>query len=296
MPSMAEDFYAKLSAAPKSSTVSLKFVIFGLGDPKFRSSYLGAPKDMKKALEDAGAKCLMPMGEGSDRDPQGFRTGLAVFMPKALEQLKSQQEEAQKAAGAEEEQEVEEIEAPAPRKHHHKKKAPEVVVAFASTSGKSRGVAEHVANQIGSATGLAVPVKVLNDITMGELSHLSVLICIVSSAGLGDVPENGRKFLNDLTKQSSSSMASLSVAVFGIGDPSFKQWYLGGANAIMQAFESVGCKFLVPMGQGNDKDKEGAYTALNVWLPHLLTSIGIDESKVELRPAPETPVLYATGT
>eukprot|EP00032_Breviata_anathema_P001480 JZ552940.1.p2 GENE.JZ552940.1~~JZ552940.1.p2 ORF type:complete len:99 (-),score=46.07 JZ552940.1:200-496(-) len=94
----------------------------------------------------------------------------------------------------------------------------------------------------------------------------------------------------------SGELSDLSAAVFGLGDTKFKDYWLGGAKTFVQALEKAGAEMIVPMGQGNDKDPEGAYTALGPWLTRLTTALGLgEEMEKEYVQPQEIPVVYCTG-
>lgn len=79
----------------------------------------------------------------------------------------------------------------------------------------------------------------------------------------------GSKLYNQISSMAPGSLSHLQAAVFGLGDPAFREWYQGGPRKFSKALEQAGAWSIVPMGLGSIKDVSGYVSALDRWLPQL---------------------------
>jgi len=86
IPANALDFEKQIQACGESSLSAHRFVLFALGDKGY-PKFCEAGKVFQKGLIKAGAAHLLDMGIGNQGDEDGWETGYAEWLPKAMDAI-----------------------------------------------------------------------------------------------------------------------------------------------------------------------------------------------------------------
>ncbi|OQR93667.1 NADPH-dependent diflavin oxidoreductase [Achlya hypogyna] len=152
--------------------------------------------------------------------------------------------------------------------------------------GSATGTAQDVAEQIGRmATARNVPsvVSPLDDFPIASLPSLEHVVFVVASSGDGEAPENMTQSWKFLLRKSlaSDSLATVRVAVFGLGDSSYAKYNAvarrlqvlevtsGKYDNVVARLVQLGATEIIERGLGDDQHELGYHGALNPWLEKL---------------------------
>ncbi|KAI8991673.1 thiamine diphosphate-binding protein [Mycotypha africana] len=166
---------------------------------------------------------------------------------------------------------------------------PPLTVLFASDNGNAEGVAKKIANR-GKSRGLQVKLMAMDDYEdVKELGGETNVVFIVSTAGQGEFPSNGRdmwKALNNLIT-GDADFSQLNYAVFGMGDSHYwpreedAMFYNRPGKLIDAKLETLGAIRLVELGLGDDQDADGFETGLAAWQPEFWKALGVKDVGAE---------------
>jgi len=168
-----------------------------------------------------------------------------------------------------------------------------MLVLYASETGNAQDCAELIGRQA-KARGLS-DVRVLAADTylssaIDRLPREDVLVCVASTTGQGEFPNNGRAFWKYLRRRAlpADLLGSVRCAVFGLGDSGYPK-YNYCAKLLSKRFETLGGRSVVPLGLGDDQHAQGYDASLDLWLPKLWESLGasavVDAGALALAPS-----------
>jgi len=177
---------------------------------------------------------------------------------------------------------------------------PTLHILFASDGGNAEGVARRLGGEAKRRGFPAVNISTLDAAVtasegkdgglLGFLGESKNVIFVVSTAGQGEFPGNGRAFAKtlaaaaaDVKENSPPPLSSLSFAVFGLGDshywPRKEHAHFFNKPSIdlhsTLASPSMGARPLTPRGSGDDQSVGGFNADLKGWLPGLWASLGV---------------------
>ena len=117
---------------------------------------------------------------------------------------------------------------------------------------------------------------------MTKLPDEDIVVLIVSTTGDGEVPSCMIAFWKFLLQKhlSSTSLSSVEVAVFGLGDSSYEK-YNAAARRLTMRIKQLGAKELLPLGLGDDQHAHGYFTGYMKWLKELSDILGAPQSALE---------------
>jgi NADPH-ferrihemoprotein reductase len=142
---------------------------------------------------------------------------------------------------------------------------------------------ESLQQQQSISNGRSVEILPLNDVTEDTLSNQELHVILVSVAGVGEPPDNARKFYTSLMER--NSPLTVPYTIFGLGNsvahPSNFNVIGKGIDTKLQA---LGSRRVHPMGLGDDGNC--IEDDFDVWMEGLLKSIrlvdeGIEDIKAE---------------
>lgn len=125
------------------------------------------------------------------------------------------------------------------------------------------------------------------DLDVEDVAEMKQVVMLCCTQGQGEFPENAKKFWQALSKADlpKDTMASVSYAVFGLGDSSYIYFNQASRN-LDKRFEELGAKRLLPCGEGDDQHPDKYDAALGDWLPDYFTEIKAPEPKQSEFPNP----------
>uniref|UniRef100_A0A7S3BRL8 NADPH-dependent diflavin oxidoreductase 1 n=1 Tax=Haptolina ericina TaxID=156174 RepID=A0A7S3BRL8_9EUKA len=145
--------------------------------------------------------------------------------------------------------------------------------------GSQTGCAEEVALQIvqdAARRGLEVRCMAMEDYELTHLPSERCVVCVASTTGEGEVPDNMRSFWRFLLRKDlpPGSLSNLMHACFGLGDSSYPKFNYA-AKRLHRRLEHLGSTALLPLGLGDDMDSLGVDQALSPWLVSLWAKVDI---------------------
>lgn len=184
----------------------VKYSVLALGDPNY-DQFCGHGKRLDEKLAALGAS---PILARSDCDTD-FQEKAEQWLNTILEKINTSTVE---------------------------EEAPAVTLLWASQTGNSETLAESFAEKIKQA-GCQVNVQEMNSFSIAELSKTQNLLCISSTFGDGDSPDNGQNFWNDLTNKIDIKLDHLNYSVLALGDPNYDQ-FCGHGKKLDQKLAELG--------------------------------------------------------
>ncbi|MBF7694391.1 molybdopterin-dependent oxidoreductase [Acinetobacter sp. EC115] len=158
-----------------------------------------------------------------------------------------------------------------------------ITLIWASQTGNSETLAETFAEKI-KQSGCLVNLQEMNDFSITELNKIQNLLCISSTFGDGDAPDNGQIFWNNLTNQKDIQLNHLNYSVLALGDPNYDQ-FCGHGKRLDQKLAELGASRIVDRIDCDTDFQEPA----EQWLDRILTTFKHNEkTNAPLSPTPET--------
>jgi len=168
-----------------------------------------------------------------------------------------------------------------------------MTVLFASDNSNAENVAKRLGNR-GKARGLKTMVMAMDDFPLEDLSHEENLILISSTAGQGEIPQNGRAFWENVKNSTDLDLSGVNYSVFALGDSHYwprkedRIYYNKPGKDIFAKFQALNAKPMVDIGLGDDQDPDGYQTAYVEWEPKLWDAMGV--GNVEGLPEEPAPI------
>lgn len=170
---------------------------------------------------------------------------------------------------------------------------PPVTIGFASDGGNAEAVAKKI-NRQALGRGLKSVVLSMDDISVEDLPTETNIILVTSTAGQGEIPNNGKAFWDGLKLSQDLDLSSVKFSVFGLGDSKYwprkedKHYYNKPAQDIYSKFKLYGGVELADLGLGDDQDPDGFNTGYEEWLPKIWKALGVDNVEGIEEPKPLT--------
>ena len=90
-------------------------------------------------------------------------------------------------------------------------------ILFGTQTGNAEDVAEN-ASDILTTNGFTTNVLELDDVGMNELSVMENVLVIISTFGMGEMPNNAQDFWEDINSSDPPQLNNLRFSVFALGD------------------------------------------------------------------------------
>ena len=170
---------------------------------------------------------------------------------------------------------------------------PPLTILFASDGGNAEGLAKRLARR-GIARGLKTMVLAMDDYPLEDLAGEENLVLITSTAGQGELPQNGRAFWDHVKGSTDLDLSGINFAIFSLGDSDYwprkedKVYYNKPGKDLDKRLGDLSGKRVVEVGLGDDQDPDGYQTAYAEWEPQLWRVLGVD--KVEGIPDDPPPI------
>ena len=135
-----------------------------------------------------------------------------------------------------------------------------ILILYASETGTAEGFARKAARQL---QPFRPQVMALDDYPVDSLAAEKLLLIITSTFGNGEMPSNGKRFLQWLKQQSAGSLDGLNYSVLGLGSTVYEQFCAAGV-AIDRALTKAGASRAVALHKGDEI--KGQATTFQQWL------------------------------
>lgn len=170
---------------------------------------------------------------------------------------------------------------------------PPLTVLFASDGGNAENLAKRLARRA-KGRGLKAAALAMDDFPIEDLANEENVILITSTAGQGELPQNGRNFWEAIKSSTDIDLGNVKFSTFGLGDSQYwprkedKHYYNKPSKDLFNRFKLLGATELVPLGLGDDQDADGYSQGYNEWEPLLWTALGVDNIAAADEPPPVT--------
>lgn len=152
-----------------------------------------------------------------------------------------------------------------------------LLILYGSQTGNAQDVAETIALEARErhfVTRVAPADAYLKN-SIDAFPNESAVLCVVSTTGQGDPPDNYRLFWQFLRRKNlaSDALQNVHAAVFGLGDSAYLKYnYM--AKLLHRRLQSLGANMLLSSpGLADDQHPGGADATLDEWLPRFFRSL-----------------------
>lgn len=168
-----------------------------------------------------------------------------------------------------------------------------VTILFASDNGNAESLAKRLGNR-GRMRGLKTMVMSMDDFPVEDLAVEENVVLITSTAGQGEIPQNGRAFWDAIKDNTELDLSQIHFTVFALGDSHYwprkedKIYYNKPGKDLDAKVAFLGGKRLIDIGLGDDQDPDNYHTGYNEWEPRLWQALGV--ANVEGLPEEPPPI------
>ncbi|WHP07210.1 bifunctional nitrate reductase/sulfite reductase flavoprotein subunit alpha [Acinetobacter corruptisaponis] len=159
---------------------------------------------------------------------------------------------------------------------------PKVTLIWASQTGNSETLAENFVQKI-KQTGYEVNFQEMSNFSVDQLEKTDHLLCISSTFGDGDAPDNGQNFWNDLSSKADIKLDHLNYSVLALGDPNYDQ-FCGHGKKLDQKLAELGASRIFDRIDCDTDFQEKA----EQWLGTVLAKLA-ESAKIKAEPSPLKP-------
>jgi sulfite reductase (NADPH) hemoprotein beta-component len=157
-----------------------------------------------------------------------------------------------------------------------------VTILFASDNGNAEKMAKRIGNR-GKARGLKTMVMAMDDYPLEDLAGEENVVVVTSTAGQGEIPQNGRQFWENIRNSTDIDLATVKFAVFALGDKHYwprkedRIYFNKPGKDIHARFLALGGQPMTDIGMGDDQDPDGPETGYAEWEPKLWQALDVDK-------------------
>ena len=155
-----------------------------------------------------------------------------------------------------------------------------MTILFASDNGNAENLAKRLASR-GKSRGLKTMVMAMDDYLLEDMATEENLVCITSTAGQGEFPQNGRNFWEGVKNSTDLDLANVKFTVFSLGDSHYwprkedKHYYNKPGKDLSTRMKALGGTELVEIGLGDDQDPDQYQTGYQEWEPKLWDAMSV---------------------
>jgi nitric oxide synthase oxygenase domain/subunit/sulfite reductase alpha subunit-like flavoprotein len=160
---------------------------------------------------------------------------------------------------------------------------PKIFICFCSAASTAKKLAEDLHKRLRRRVENKFslhPVKPLNDLNFHKMSSSDTLLIIASTAGHGEVPLNGQRFLK--TSIDGEAAAQISFSIFGNGSSMYGDRYNAAAKAIRDHLVKLDLR---PIGDGlyagDTAEEDPPWTQFEEWFRQLLEALHVEPQQLQ---------------
>lgn len=162
-----------------------------------------------------------------------------------------------------------------------------ILILYASETGTAEGFARKAARQLQQ---FRPKVMALDEYPVETLASEKLLLIITSTFGNGEMPSNGKRFLQWLKQQPAGALDGLNYSVLGIGSTVYEKFCAAG-SAVDKALAKAGGNCAVPIHKGDEI--KGQADTFKQWLNLISRVLGADDTAGNANPnAPKLTVTF----
>ena len=147
-----------------------------------------------------------------------------------------------------------------------------ILILYASETGTAEGFARKAARQLQQ---FRPQVMALDEYSINALASEKLLLIITSTFGNGEMPSNGKRFLQWVKQQPAGSLDGLNYSVLGIGSTVYEKFCAAG-TAVDKALAKAGGNCAVPLHKGDEI--KGQADTFKQWLGLVSRVLGAGET------------------
>ncbi|MCC5664889.1 nitric oxide synthase oxygenase [Nostoc sp. CHAB 5784] len=147
-----------------------------------------------------------------------------------------------------------------------------ILILYASETGTAEGFARKAARQLQQ---FRPQVMALDEYSVDTLASEKLVLIVTSTFGGGEVPSNGKRFMQWLKQQPASSLNNLNYSVLGIGSTVYEHFCAAGIS-VDKALAKAGASCVVPLHKGDEI--KGQADTFKQWLGLISRVLGVDET------------------
>ncbi len=141
-----------------------------------------------------------------------------------------------------------------------------LLILYGSETGNSEDLAKRIAQQA-IRQSISVWVKACDDYNVSQLIYEQMVLFICSTTGIGEEPNNMKKFWKFIRRKDlpNDSLTSVRIAVIGMGDSSYQK-YNFVAKKLYKRLLELGAIGLTQLVLGDDQHDCGPNATIDPWL------------------------------
>ncbi|MCA1991751.1 MAG: nitric oxide synthase oxygenase [Coleofasciculus sp. S288] len=147
-----------------------------------------------------------------------------------------------------------------------------ILILYASETGTAEGFARKAARQLQQ---FRPKVMALDEYMVDSLASEKLLLVVTSTFGNGEMPSNGKRFLQWVKQQPAGALDGLNYSVLGIGSTVYEKFCAAGM-AVDKALAKAGANCAVPLHKGDEI--KGQADTFKQWLGLISRVLGADET------------------
>lgn len=147
-----------------------------------------------------------------------------------------------------------------------------ILILYASETGTAEGFARKAARQLQQ---FRPKIMALDEYPVDALLSEKLLLIITSTFGNGEMPGNGKRFLQWLKQQPAGSLGGLNYSVLGIGSTVYEKFCAAGV-AVDKALTKAGANCVVPLHKGDEI--KGQADTFKRWLDLISRVLGAGDT------------------
>ena len=145
-----------------------------------------------------------------------------------------------------------------------------ILILYASETGTAEGFARKAARQL---QRFRPKVMALDEYPVETLANEKLLLIVTSTFGNGEMPSNGKRFLQWLKQQPKGALDGLNYSVLGIGSTVYEQFCAAGTS-VDKALAKAGANRAAPLHKGDEI--KGQADTFKQWLGLISRVLGED--------------------
>lgn len=155
------------------------------------------------------------------------------------------------------------------------RKQDRILILYASETGTAESYARKAARQL---QRYRPKVMALDEYNTNTLASEKLLLIVTSTFGNGEMPANGKRFLQWLKQQSAGSLSGLNYSVLGIGSTVYEHFCAAGI-AVDKVLVKAGANRIVPLHKGDEI--KGQADTFKQWLGLVSRVLGEDVTSAD---------------
>ncbi|KKA29517.1 hypothetical protein TD95_001577 [Thielaviopsis punctulata] len=175
-----------------------------------------------------------------------------------------------------------------------------VLVGYGTEMGNSLDLAEQL-SRMAQRLRFKVDLREMNSVQLSSLFKYSLVLFVVSTTGLGEMPKNASVFWKRLLRKklTPGCLSGVNYAIFGLGDSSYQQFNWASLK-LSKRLTQLGATEMLERGEADQQHPDGIDQVYIPWLEsfkkHLLSQFPLPTG-VELIPdsdplPPQVPIIF----